>query len=296
METQYRLLIETEDKKGLIHAVSGVLLKHNLNIEQNNEFVEKSFNRFFMRTDISGEPDEKSLMADLRAVLHDDHHIQLVQKKKKRVVVLVTKEHHCLGDLLLRHRYKEMDIDIVAVIGNYDTLRDLVENFGIPYHVVSHEGHTRESHEEALLKAIEPYRPDYLVLAKYMRILTPLFVGAYSDRIINIHHSFLPAFIGANPYKQAHERGVKIIGATAHFVNNNLDEGPIIAQSILPVDHTHSAIDMARAAKTSKNRCWPRRYGLCWTIGYLSSAIKRLFSNRDQTSAGSQHRQTTTHL
>lgn len=249
MEKQYRLLIETEDKKGLIHAISGVLLRHNLNIEQNNEFVEKSFNRFFMRTDISGEPDEAALMADLRAVLNDDHRINLVPKKKKRVVVLATKEHHCLGDLLLRHRYEEMDIDIVAVVSNYDTLRDLVENFNIPYHFVTHEGHTRESHEEALLETIAPYNPEYLVLAKYMRILTPRFVGAYSDRIINIHHSFLPAFIGANPYRQAYDRGVKIIGATAHFVNNDLDEGPIIAQSILPVDHTHSAVDMARAGK-----------------------------------------------
>lgn len=249
MEKQYRLLIETEDKKGLIHAISGVLLRHNLNIEQNNEFVEKSFNRFFMRTDISGEPDEAALMADLRAVLNDDHRINLVPKKKKRVVVLATKEHHCLGDLLLRHRYEEMDIDIVAVVSNYDTLRDLVENFNIPYHFVTHEGHTRESHEEALLETIAPYNPEYLVLAKYMRILTPRFVGAYSDRIINIHHSFLPAFIGANPYRQAYDRGVKIIGATAHFVNNDLDEGPIIAQSILPVDHTHNAVDMARAGK-----------------------------------------------
>ncbi|MGE4295042.1 MAG: formyltetrahydrofolate deformylase [Campylobacterales bacterium] len=249
MEKQYRLLIETEDKQGLIHAISGVLLRHNLNIEQNNEFVEKSFNRFFMRTDISGEPDEAALMADLRAVLNDDHRINLVPKKKKRVVVLATKEHHCLGDLLLRHRYEEMDIDIVAVVSNYDTLRDLVENFNIPYHFVTHEGHTRESHEEALLETIAPYNPEYLVLAKYMRILTPRFVGAYSDRIINIHHSFLPAFIGANPYRQAYDRGVKIIGATAHFVNNDLDEGPIIAQSILPVDHTHNAVDMARAGK-----------------------------------------------
>ena len=249
MEKQYRLLIETEDKKGLIHAISGVLLKHNLNIEQNNEFVEKSFNRFFMRTDISGEPNEAALMDDLRAVLNDDHRIRLVPKRKKRVVVLATKEHHCLGDLLLRHRYEEMDIEIVAVVSNYDVLQDLVENFNIPYHFVTHEGHSRESHEAALLETIAPYEPEYLVLAKYMRILTPRFVGAYSDRIINIHHSFLPAFIGANPYKQAYDRGVKIIGATAHFVNNDLDEGPIIAQSILPVDHTHSAVDMARAGK-----------------------------------------------
>lgn len=246
---RHRLLIDTEDKKGLIHQISGVLLKHNLNIEHNNEFVEKNFNRFFMRTDVSGKADKAKVIADLKEFLDPDHNIQLIPKRKKRVVVLVTKEHHCLGDLLLRNRYDEMDIEIVAVVSNYDELRDLTENFGIKYHFVSHENHTRESHEDALLDVIANYSPDYLVLAKYMRILTPKFVKAYDQKIINIHHSFLPAFIGASPYKQAYDRGVKIIGATAHFVNNDLDEGPIISQGILPVNHNYSAENMAQAGK-----------------------------------------------
>lgn len=224
------------------------MLKLNLNIEQNNEFVEKRYNRFFMRTDISGAADE-NIVSNLKAILPPQTHIQLIQKRKKRIVVLVTKEHHCLGDLLLRCHYNEIDIEIAAVISNYDVLRPLVESFNIPYQFITHENQTRERHEADILEAIAPYSPDYLVLAKYMRILTAGFVEAYADRMINIHHSFLPAFIGANPYKQAYERGVKIIGATAHFVNHNLDEGPIIAQSVLAVNHTHSAEDMARSGK-----------------------------------------------
>lgn len=135
------------------------------------------------------------------------------------------------------------------MISNYDTLSDLVSKFNIPFHFISHEGKARDEHEAELLSVIETYRPAYLVLAKYMRILSSDFVSHYLNRIINIHHSFLPAFIGANPYQQAYDRGVKIIGATAHFVNNSLDEGPILSQSVIPVDHSHSAREMAQAGK-----------------------------------------------
>ncbi len=268
MENRYRLLIETDDQKGLIHTVSGILLQHGLNIEQNSEFVEKESNRFFMRTEVSGVVSEGAALVDeLQSTLGQSAQIRLQRQRKKRVVILVTKEHHCIGDLLLRHRYNEMEFEIAAVVGNYDHLADLVEGFGIAYHHVSHEGHTRESHEAALVAAIAPYEPEYLVLAKYMRILTPDFVARYENRIINIHHSFLPAFIGANPYRQAYDRGVKIIGATAHFVTNDLDEGPIIAQSILPVDHTHSAVEMARAGKDVEKQV-------------LSKALRLVFDDR----------------
>lgn len=145
-----------------------------------------------------------------------------------------------MGDILIRYEDGELDAEIVAVVSNYDLLEPLVEKFGIPFHTVSHVDLSREAHEAKVLeKLAELGEFDYIVLAKYMRILTPTFVEAYEDKIINIHHSFLPAFIGANPYKQAYERGVKIIGATAHFVNNDLDEGPIIAQDVIHVDHAY---------------------------------------------------------
>jgi formyltetrahydrofolate deformylase len=137
----------------------------------------------------------------------------------------------------------------MAVAGNHATLGPLAERFDVPFHHVPHEGLERAAHEQAVVEVIDSYAPEFVVLAKYMRVLTPAFVARYRGRIINIHHSFLPAFIGASPYRQAFERGVKIIGATAHFVTDSLDEGPIIAQAVTPVDHTHTAADMAQAGR-----------------------------------------------
>jgi len=142
-------------------------------------------------------------------------------------VILVTKEAHCLGDILMKVYDGSLKLDIAAVVGNHPDLQSLAEKFDIPYHLVSHINLSREQHETELRQVIDPYQADYLVLAKFMRVLSPAFVAHYKERIINIHHSFLPAFIGANPYHQAHKRGVKIIGATAHFVTDDLDEGPI---------------------------------------------------------------------
>ncbi|MCD3082131.1 formyltetrahydrofolate deformylase [Salmonella enterica subsp. enterica serovar Enteritidis] len=163
--------------------------------------------------------------------------------------IMVTKEAHCLGDLLMKANYGGLDVEIAAVIGNHETLRSLVERFEIPFELVSHEGLTREEHDTKMADAIDAHQPDYVVLAKYMRVLTPGFVARFPNKIINIHHSFLPAFIGARPYHQAYERGVKIIGATAHYVNDNLDEGPIIMQDVIHVDHTYTAEDMMRAGR-----------------------------------------------
>ncbi len=249
MENAHILLIDCPDQKGLVYKITDTLFKNQLNIVKNDEFVEQRHKHFYMRTEFSGTFDEAQLMYDLRNVLPNPANLRLAAQKKKDIVVLATKEHHCLGDLLLRHHFGELNANILAVISNYDTLAPLVEKFAIPFHTVSHEGKTREKHEIEVIRQINAYSPEYLVLAKYMRILNPGFVAHFPNRIINIHHSFLPAFIGANPYKQAYERGVKIIGATAHFVNESLDEGPIIAQSVISVNHTHSAKEMAKAGR-----------------------------------------------
>jgi len=174
----------------------------------------------------------------------------------------VTKEAHCLGDILIKNYDGSLDVDIAAVIGNYDTLQNLTEKFDIPYHHVSHEGLNREEHEQKLLEVLDQYHADYLVLAKYMRVLTPGFVDKYHHKIINIHHSFLPAFIGAKPYQQAYERGVKIIGATAHFVTNDLDEGPIITQDIVPVDHSYTPQMMQRLGQDTEAKVLARAVNL----------------------------------
>ncbi|PMG77154.1 formyltetrahydrofolate deformylase [Shewanella sp. 10N.286.51.B7] len=239
------LITDCEDAQGLIANITGVCFAHQLNIIKNTEFVDHQQGRFFMRTVLEGKINDEALLADLRQVLPEQNHMKLVDAGKKRIVVLVTKEAHCLGDILMKSYYGGLDVEIAAVIGNYDILQGLTEKFDIPFHYVSHQGLDRQEHEQAMLEKIKRYSPDYIVLAKFMRILTPEFVAEFPNTIINIHHSFLPAFIGASPYRQAWERGVKIIGATAHFVNNCLDEGPIIKQDVINVDHSFSAEEMA---------------------------------------------------
>jgi len=247
---QYRVLIDANDEKGLVHKVSSIFFNSDLNILSNSEFVDKENNKFFMRSVVDGDINKKELTDAIEAVLPNDSSVKVIEPKKKNIIIMATKELHALGDILIRHESGELEANILAVISNYDKLESLVTKFEIPYITVSHVDLDREAHESQVMQAIDQFEDiDYIVLAKYMRILTPTFVEAYENKIINIHHSFLPAFIGANPYKQAYDRGVKIIGATAHFVNNNLDEGPIIAQEIKHVDHAYSWRDMQRSGR-----------------------------------------------
>jgi len=244
----YIVKIVTNDQKGLIYKISEVIYNSGLNIEKNREFVDIENGKFFFRARINGEVDRKKLISELLTILPNAK-IEVLQKRKKEIVVMATKESHAIGDILIKHYSNEIDANIVAVISNHNSLRDLVEKFGIKYHYISHENLNRIEHEKLVLELLDSYSFDYIVLAKYMRILSSSFVENFEEKIINIHHSFLPAFIGANPYKQAHQRGVKIIGATAHFVNNNLDEGPIIAQDVIPVNHNFSWRDMQKAGR-----------------------------------------------
>lgn len=243
------LLVECADRRGLVHAITGVLLQHGVNVVGNQEFVERGFVRFFMRTEFDGSVDARQLESEVRAALPTDASVRLSDLKPKRIVVLASKEHHCLGDLLIRQAFGELNAKVLAVIANHAVLQPLVTKFELPFHFISHETLTREAHEAEMLRIIEPLQPDYLVLAKYMRVLTPEFVRRFPTRIVNIHHSFLPAFVGARPYQQAFDRGVKVIGATAHFVTEKLDEGPIVVQQVMPVDHTHTAHDLSQAGR-----------------------------------------------
>jgi formyltetrahydrofolate deformylase len=243
------LLIQCPDEPGLIYKITGVLYAHALNIVRNDEFVERDGNVFFMRTELAGVVDTEALRMALAAALAAAATIRLTDNRPKDIVLLVTKEHHCLSELLVRHAFGELNANIRAVIGNHEVLGKLTRKFDLPFHYLPHEGRTREAHEAEVLAVLASYAPDLVVLAKYMRILSPEFVAPYANRLINIHHSFLPAFVGASPYAQAYARGVKIIGATAHFVNEQLDQGPIIAQSVIPIDHTQSAREMAQAGR-----------------------------------------------
>ncbi|MGX2969684.1 formyltetrahydrofolate deformylase [Ursidibacter sp. B-7004-1] len=243
------LLTECPDDTGLVAKITNICYKHQLNIVKNSEFVDSDTRRFFMRTELQGIFNDQTLLADLQFTLPKGSSYKLVPQKRKRIVILVTKEAHCLGDILMKTYYGGLNVEIAAVIGNHDTLRSLAERFDVPFHLVSHEGLTRVEHDKLLSDKIDEYTPDYIVLAKYMRVLNPEFVERYPNRVVNIHHSFLPAFIGAKPYQQAYERGVKIIGATAHFINNELDQGPIIMQNVINVDHTYTADAMMRAGR-----------------------------------------------
>jgi formyltetrahydrofolate deformylase len=246
---EHVLLVDCPDRAGLVHAITGVLFRAGANVTSNHEFVDAETQRFFMRTACRGPLDGPSVRSAVLALLPAGASVQMRAAAPRRIIVMASREHHCLADLLVRNAYGELGAEILAVVSNHDNLRPLAAKFSVPFHHATHDGVSREAHEESLQAIISPLAPDYIVLAKYMRILSPAFVSAWPNRIVNIHHSFLPAFSGARPYHQAFHRGVKVIGATAHFVSDQLDEGPIIVQQVIPMDHSHAPHDLARAGR-----------------------------------------------
>jgi formyltetrahydrofolate deformylase len=261
------ILIQCKDRVGLVAAISGLMAQKNINIVSMREHVDTVANQFFVRLVADQFDNTDQLCNDLRALLPADAIISVNPEPEKKIILLVTKEYHCLSDILVRNHFKTLGASVQCVIGNHDTLQNICERFEVPFHLVNHDNKSKEVFESALQQVIDQYQHHYLVLAKFMRILSPDFVELFPLRIVNIHHSFLPAFIGANPYKQAYLRGVKLIGATAHFVTNDLDEGPIIAQQIIPVNHTFTAADMIRAGKEVEK-------------SVLAKALKMLFEDR----------------
>ncbi len=242
------LLIKCPDKAGIITNVTRLLFNNKLNIVVMKEFVDPVSNTFFARAEITGKLSISGIKKQLHNLFkHNSTLIELKPVAKKNIVILVTKEHHCLSDLLVRHHFNELHANIKAVVSNYKILEDITKKFNVPFHFISHENKSSSLFEKEILATLKKYKPEYLVLAKFMRILSPNFVAKYENKIINIHHSFLPAFAGANPYKQAYERGVKLIGATSHIVNNQLDAGPIITQKIIPVNHEYNVKQMVEA-------------------------------------------------
>lgn len=250
--TNYILSIICNDEKGLVHRITGVLFDNGTNVERTDEYVEPETSSFFMRAVYSGKANPSLISDQLKTILPKNAEINVQIQKHKNVIILVTKEHHCISDLLIRNEYKDLPFNIIAVIGNHNYLANLVEKFGIKFYYLPADGTEigqRQAHEKEISKILDKYNFDYIILAKFMRILTPQFTEKYRNLLINIHHSFLPAFIGANPYRQAHERGVKIIGATAHFVTDDLDEGPIIFQDVIAVNHSKTVTEIAAAGR-----------------------------------------------
>lgn len=244
------ILIQCCDQMGLVSQIAGIIVSHNLNIDTMREFVEVNESLFFARLECSGPSfDVAFLRAELVKHLPEGAMVTVNPPSPKKIAILVTKEYHCLGDILVRNFFQSKEVKVCCVLGNHSDLQTFTEGFSVPFHHVSSKERKKEDFEREILGILEAYAPDYLVLAKFMQILSSDFVARYPNRIINIHHSFLPAFAGARPYRQAFERGVKLIGATAHFVTGNLDEGPIITQQTISIDHTYTVDEMVKAGQ-----------------------------------------------
>ena len=258
-DTTATLLVSCPDRPGLVAALAQALYGVGANILDADQHTDPLAGEFFQRihfdvSDVNAAGSASAFEAARRAVEEagrlNDMRLRFCQKgARKRVAILVSRTDHCLYDLLLRHRAGELDCEIALIISNHDSLAPVAADFGIPYHVHPVTKETKSSVETEEIALLESERIDLIVLARYMQILSDEFIGHFPARIINIHHSFLPAFAGGRPYHQAHERGVKQIGATAHYATADLDEGPIIEQDVIRVSHRDLPADLVRKGR-----------------------------------------------
>ena len=259
-KNQGRLLVKCPDKPGIVSVLSTFLHNHDSNIIESSQYTSDPENgMFFIRIEFHSENLlEKSAQIEkdfeeIAATHSMDHHFSY-GNERKRSAIFVSREPHCLMELLWEWQNGDLDTDIVVVISNHEEARHMVESLGIPFHYIPANKDIRKQVEAEQIRLMEEYNVDLLILARYMQILTPEFVRHFENRIINIHHSFLPAFIGAGPYERAYERGVKLIGATSHYVTNNLDEGPIIEQDVERVDHRDHVTDLKKIGRNIERR------------------------------------------
>ncbi|MFT4196734.1 MAG: formyltetrahydrofolate deformylase [Pseudoxanthomonas sp.] len=250
MKRDHILTLSCPDRTGIVYRVSGLLFDSGCNILDAQQFGDADSGRFFLRVhfDLPETLDADALRArfaplaaqsDMDWAIHD-------ARRRARLLVLVSKQGHCLNDLLFRAHSRQLDVDIAAVASNHTDFAALSGSYGVPFRHLPVDAATRPAQEARILELVERERIDLVVLARYMQILSPALCNALAGRAINIHHSFLPSFKGAQPYHQAHARGVKIIGATAHYVTPDLDEGPIIEQDVARVDHAMTPKDLVR--------------------------------------------------
>ncbi|SNR27382.1 formyltetrahydrofolate deformylase [Actinomadura mexicana] len=250
---EYVLTLSCPDRPGIVAAVSGLLAERGCNIVESQQFGDGETGTYFMRVQFAAlddtDPDElRGAFASLVPELGLEWRLHPLAERP-RVLIMVSKGGHCLNDLLYRTRSGLLDIDIVAVASNHPDLRPLTQSYGIDYHHLPAGPGGKAAQEAEILTLVEHYRADLVVLARYMQILSDDFCAKLPGAIINIHHSFLPSFKGARPYHQAHARGVKLIGATAHYVTADLDEGPIIEQEVARVDHSHSPEELVAVGR-----------------------------------------------
>jgi formyltetrahydrofolate deformylase len=250
----YTLSASCPDRVGIIAKVSTFIAEHNGWILESSYHADDISGRYFMRLEIKADSLPFMLSEFRERFRPIAEELQMDWKisdsaVKKRVVLLVSKQEHCLYDLLARWQSKELDIEIPCVISNHDTFKGFVEWHGIPFHHVPMTADNKPAAQAEIRRIYEEVKGETMVLARYMQIIAPDLCESYPGQIINIHHSFLPSFVGAKPYHQAYQRGVKLIGATCHYVTSELDQGPIIEQDVIRIDHSDSVEDMVRYGK-----------------------------------------------
>ncbi|MDI3406133.1 formyltetrahydrofolate deformylase [Streptomyces cavernicola] len=261
--TEHVLTLDCPEAPGIVHAVSRFLVEHDSDIIDNQQFGDRRDGHFYMRVRFStpaGGASAETLRQDFETVaapLAMWWNLEPVSTRR-RVLIMVSKYDHCLNDLLFRTRSGDLPIDVVAVVSNHRDHQGLVEWHGIPFFHVPVTKATKPEAEAQLLSLVSEFEVDLVVLARYMQVLSDDLCGRLAGKVINIHHSFLPSFKGAKPYHQAHDRGVKLVGATAHYVTADLDEGPIIAQEVNPVDHSHTPEDLAAIGRDAESAALAR--------------------------------------
>ena len=250
------LTLSCPDRPGIVHAVSGALARRGGNITESQQFGDPETGLFFMRVTVLTRVPRSELEADLAelAGTYDMRWSLDAVDRPVRTLLMVSKEAHCLSDLLFRATSQGLPIDVVGVVGNHEVLRSVAEFYGVPFHHIPVTKDTKEAAEAELLGLVDSLGVELVVLARYMQILSPALCERLHGGVINIHHSFLPSFKGAKPYHQAHDRGVKLIGATAHYVTADLDEGPIIEQDVTRASHADSALALQRKGQDVERR------------------------------------------
>lgn len=269
MDRKYRLVISCPDRMGIVAMVSNFISSHGGSIGDAHQHSDSSTGWFFMRYEVSASSLPFSL-DDLREAFQPiaqsfnmDWRIE-DSAKPKRVLLMASREAHCLADLLYRYHADELECEIPCVISNHEDLRSMVEWHGIPYHHIPVDRDDKAASFDQVREVVKDNEIDTIVLARYMQILPPDLCQDFASRVINIHHSFLPSFAGAKPYHQAHERGVKLIGATCHYVTEALDAGPIIDQDVIRISHTDEIADMVRLGRDAEKSVLAR--GLRWHL------------------------------
>jgi formyltetrahydrofolate deformylase len=249
---KYILTLSCPDRSGIVAAVSSFLSENGCNILESAQFGDDVSNKFFMRVVFAGSADLSSKFAEIGKNFAMDWKIYDTAVKPK-IVIMVSKSSHCLNHILHRARIGSLNVEVCAVISNHPDLKEMADWHKIPFHHLPVSAENKPAQEAQVFELFKKYDAELLVLARYMQILSPEMSRNLHGKAINIHHSFLPSFKGANPYAQAFERGVKIIGATAHYVTDDLDEGPIIEQEVIHVDHTLTAQKLQQAGADVEN-------------------------------------------